>query len=339
MEKETTIYDIAKELGLSASTVSRALKGNTIINARTRAKVEECAQKMGYRSNAFASNLRTRRTNTIGVIVPRLDSNFMSACLAGMENVASKNGYNLIISQSHESVEKEAQNAITMFNSRVDGLIVSLTVEHSDLAYFNQFAQKKVPVVYFDRVPGNTPFACFVTNNEKAAYEATKHLISQNCARLLHVTVDSQINVYADRKKGFERAVAESKNCSGSIIYAASLTFDEGEKIALEIAAMKNQPDGIFVANDLVASGCMLQLQKSGFQIPDDIAIVGFNNDPISNIVSPKLSTVNYPGREAGILAANSLVEQLKNENTALKSQRVVLESEFIIRESSLRST
>lgn len=337
MEKETTIYDIAKVLGLSASTVSRALKGNPVINARTRAKVEECAQTMGYRSNAFASNLRTRRTNTIGVIVPRLDSSFLSACLAGMEEVASSEGYNLIISQSHESAKKEAQNALTMFNSRVDGVIASLTIENSDLSYFNRFRKSNVPVVFFDRIPNQTDSMCFSIDNEKASYEATKHLIDQGCRRLIHVTIKSHLDVYNQRIAGFSKAVEEFPECIGNVIYVGALSLEGGNLAAMKIIESNNIPDGVFVANDMAAVGCMTTLMEHGYKFPDDIAMVGFNNDPVATIISPALTTVNYPGREAGMLAAKKLINLLNGEKDIESTHNLILNANLVIRNSSLK--
>jgi LacI family transcriptional regulator len=335
VKKEATIYDIASELNLSASTVSRALKGNRNINVETRKRVEKCAKKMHYRSNSFASKLRTQRTHTIGIIVPRLDSSFMSTCLAGMEEVANENGYNVIISQSHESSKKEEQNANTMFNNRVDGLIVSMTVEKSKVHYFSRFAEKNVPVVYFDRVPDDSTSTCFVIDNSKVAYDAASHLIDQSCRNLLHVTLESVANVYRERSEGFKKAVAEHDGCVGNLLYMKSLTLEDGQAIANEIMKMKPMPDGVFVANDQAAAGCLLRLKELGVHVPGDIAIVGFNNEPISKIVSPKLSTIHYPGREAGIMAAKSLIENLKGDESFVYTQKVVLNARLVVRESS----
>ena len=337
MKKEATIYDIAKELSLSASTVSRALKSNPVINVQTRKKVQICAEKLGYRSNAFASNLRMRRTNTIGVIVPRLDSNFMSACLAGMEEMANERGYNMIISQSHESVQKEQQNTTTMYNSRVDGIIASLTVEDSDLSYFKRFKEKNVPVVYFDRVPEDTDSVCFVIDNYKVAKEATKHLIAQGCKHLLHITVKSNSNVYTDRTRGFLDVVGKCNICSGEVFYLDALTLETGKKVVEQIMAMEKKPDGLFVANDMAAVGCLLKLQDEGISIPEQMAIVGFNDDPVATIVSPRLTTVSYPGREAGMLAAKSLIDHLTGTQSIGLTQKVVLNAHLIVRSSSKR--
>ncbi len=336
--KEITIYDVASELNISASTVSRALKDNPIINKETRLKVIQCAERMGYRGNAFASNLRRKRTNTIGVIVPRLDSNFMSSCLAGMEEVVQAKGYNMIISQSHESVVRESQNAFTMYNNRVDGLIVSLTIGSNDLSYFKRFNDKHIPIVYFDRVPDKTENTCFVVDNISAAEDATNHLIEQGCSNLVHLTIDSKSNVYADRKKGFQMAVAETNGaCKGEVIYLDALNLENGKAIISELLKLDILPDGLFVSNDLAAVGCVIALQENGFRVPEDVAVVGFNNDQVSTIVAPQLTTIAYPGKEAGILAAKSLIEHLEGENSYIQTNKVVLNTKIIERGSSLK--
>jgi LacI family transcriptional regulator len=332
-EKEVTIYDIARELKLSASTVSRALKGNPIINYKTRQKVAECSEKLGYRSNAFASNLRRKKTNTIGVIVPRLDSHFLSSCLAGMEEVASANGYNLIIAQSHESSKKEAENAVTMFNNRVDGLIVSLTAENNQPDYFRRFTEKHVPIVYFDRIPGKEDVTCVCANNFDAAYKATQHLIEKGCRRLLHITISSASNVYAHRCQGFE-AAAKDAGCIASTLFMPALNMETGRDAADQIIKMSPRPEGIFVANDIAAAGCMIQLETHGIAVPDDMLIIGFNNDPICLLVNPPLSTVSYSGRDAGMMAADRLFKMLDNEDFI--SQKIIIETSVIERESSL---
>ncbi|MCF8357705.1 MAG: LacI family transcriptional regulator [Prolixibacteraceae bacterium] len=335
-EKEITIYDIAEKLNLSASTVSRALKGNTVIHESTRQRVCKCAGELGYRSNTFASNLRQKRTHTIGVIVPRLNSNFMSKCLAGMEEVATENGYNLIISQSHESLQKEAENAKTLFNNRVDGLIVSLTVESGKPDHFKPFSEKRVPLVFFDRIPAYNSEACFVTDNMELACDATRHLIDQGCRQLLHITQKSGINVYADRKSGFEKAVKES-GISGKTVFIEKMDIDAGRQAANEIMAMKKLPDGIFVSNDAAAIGCMKTLRENGIKIPEQICIVGYNNDPVSTLVTPMLSTVTYPGKEAGARAARYLIDRIEGRKNFSGEKCFIVKSELIVRESSNR--
>src|SRR6476469_7125623 len=198
-DREVTIYDIADKLNIYIATVSRALKDDPVVNKKTKKKIFELAEELGYRSNHFARNLRNQRTDTIGVIVPRLNSYFMSTIIAGMENVANSNGYNLIISQSSESVTKEIANAKTLFNNRVDGLLVSLAYDTEEISHFEPFFKKNIPVIFFDRVEPHDSCTNILIDNRRAAYEATTHLIQQGCKRIVHITATPKRNVYIDR--------------------------------------------------------------------------------------------------------------------------------------------
>ena len=185
--KEITIYDIAKHLTISSTTVSRGLKDHPAINKNTRKKIFEAAKHLCYRSNTFASSLRSKKTFTIGVIVPRLNSYFMSSALAGIEDAATRENYNLIISQSLENTEKEVSNAHTMFNKRVDGLLVSLAYDTENIHHFDPLSKKGIPVVFFDRVYPHIDSTSIVIDNYKAAYDITKHLIEQGCRKIMHL--------------------------------------------------------------------------------------------------------------------------------------------------------
>src|SRR5690348_10595116 len=208
--KEVTIYDIAQKLHISSATVSRGLNNHFSVNRKTQKNIIETARAMGYRSNLFAKNLRHQNTRTLGVIVQTLNSSFIASVLSGIEQVANKAGYNLIISQSQESQAKEAINAEAMFNRRVDGLIVSLAFDTKNLSHFDSFFNKDIPVVFFDRVSFGQSSTNVVIDNFKAGYEATRHLISQGCKRIAHITGNLTRNVYADRMKGYKEALEES---------------------------------------------------------------------------------------------------------------------------------
>jgi LacI family transcriptional regulator len=336
MQKDVTIYDIAKLLQLSPATVSRALNDHPAISSQTKTMIANKAEEMGYRSNMFASNLRRQRTNTIGVIVPRLDSAFMSTVLAGMEKVANESNYNLIISQSLESFKKEMANAKTMFNSRVDGLLVSLASDTDDLEHFNTFFRKGIPMILFDRVLPQKNCTSIVIDNLKAGYDATMHLIEQGCRRIMHVTGSTKRNVYADRLKGYKLAVLEHGLPDGEeLIRRTSLTRQDGLDIAAEISKMSTPPDGLFVASDFCAVSCMGALKQSGFTIPGDIAVVGFNNDPVSLVIEPNLTTVHYPGQEMGEIAAQSLINHLNGLLRLNTTNTILLNYELIVRDSS----
>jgi LacI family transcriptional regulator len=335
-QKEITIYDLARKLDLSIATVSRALKDDPVVSKKTKKRIADLAQELGYRSNHFARNLRTRRTMTIGVIIPRINSYFMSAVIAGMENIANHEGYNLIISQSSESVDKERANAITFFNSRVDGLLVSLAYDTTNLAHFEPFFKKKTPLIFFDRVADHKDCTCILIDNQKAAYDATTHLISLGRRRIVHITAPSKRNVYTDRLKGYKEALTDNHiPYREDYIITGNLSQEAGADAAALIRAMSPLPDAVFAANDNCAVGCMVAIRQMGIQIPKDIAFVGFNNDPVSTVVEPNLTTINYPGYEMGQLAARSLIDHLNGTSNIHSTNTILLRSELVIRDSS----
>lgn len=342
-EKEITIYDIAKHLNITAATVSRGLNNHLAINKNTRKKIAEAASKLGYRSNTFASSLRSRKTNTIGVIVPRLNSYFVASVLAGMEDAAHKEGYNLIISQSLESAEKEIANANTMYNKRVDGLLVSLAYDSVNIDHLNPFFKKGTPVVFFDRTYPHIDSTSVLIDNYKAAYEITKHLLDQGCRRILHLAGNMLRDVYTERLRGYKDALKEYKIVfDKKLIFISKLNEESGGEAAELILKTKpaNRPDGVFSSNDTAAVHCMIRLKSAGVRIPHDIAFAGFNNDPISKVIEPNLTTVNYSGYHVGETAVMSLINHLKGTlSTKTITNTITLRSDLIIRESSLKKS
>lgn len=336
-DKEVTIWDIAKKLNISIATVSRALKDDPVVHKKTKKKILDAAEEMGYRTNNFASNLRSKKSNTLGIIVPRLNSFFMSSVISGVESIANAEGYNLIISQSAESLKQEKQSVDTMFNNRVEGLLVSLSSETENIEHFDPFFKKNIPLIFFDRVIETKKGICILIDNKKAAFEITEHLINQGCKRIMHITTSLKSNVYSDRLKGYKEALEKYKlDYSESLVKLSDLTIEAGEKIAAEILTMKKIPDGIFVANDGCAAGCLIALKKAGIKIPETIAIAGFNNDPFSRVAEPNLTTVDYSGFNMGVVSARTLISHIKGENNLSVTNSIILRSELIIRESSL---
>ena len=337
-DKEVTIYDIAKKLKISPATVSRGLKDHPGISKKTKKKIFEFAEKIGYRQNTFARNLRNQRTNTVGVIVPRLNSYFMSSVIAGIEHFANHEGYNLIISQSSESTAKEANNAKTLFNNRVDGLLASLAFDTKNLDHFDSFFKKNIPVIFFDRVIEHDNCTNILINNRKAGYQATKHLIEQGCKRIVHITAPPQQNVYVDRLAGYKQALEEHNiPFTADNVIVGTLTMEAGIEAAETILQMKTLPAGVFAANDNAAVGCMIALKKKGIKIPGDIAFVGFNNDPLSQVIEPNLSTINYSGHEVGEVAARHLINHLNGVSIIDNTNTIILRSDLIVRDSSLK--
>ncbi|MBD1362442.1 LacI family DNA-binding transcriptional regulator [Mucilaginibacter sp. ZT4R22] len=335
--KEITIYDIAERLKISAATVSRGLKDDPLVNHKTKKLIVDAAEEMGYRSNSMASNLRNKKSNIIGVIVPRLNSNFMSDVIAGIEKVVNDANYNLFISQSLETMKKETSNAKAMFNNRVEGLLVSLAYDTADIEHFEPFIKRKVPVVFFDRVFEHPACPQIYIDNYKAAREVTNHLIDQGCKRIVHITANLLRSVYSERFNGYKKALEEHQlEFDDNLLIVNDLSSQAGIAAAEQILKMPVLPDGVFVANDLCAISCIQTLKKHGVKIPQDIAFAGFNNDPTTCVVEPNLTTINYKGYEMGEAAAKLMVAHLNNYDVK-QMHSVVLRSELIVRESSLR--
>ena len=340
-QKEITIYDIAKHLNISATTVSRGLKNHPTINKNTRKKIADAARELGYRSNTFASSLRSKRTHTIGVIVPRLNSNFMSSVLAGMEDAASREHYNLIITQSLEKREKEKANVHTMYNKRVDGLLISLAYDTENISHLQPFFSKGIPVVFFDRTYNHSESTSILIDNFKAGYGVTKHLLEQGCRRIMHLGGNLLRDVYAERLKGYKKALLDNKiPFDEKLIYISNLNDEAGTEAAKHILKMKKtaRPDAVFSANDTAAVHCMIHLKSAGIRIPEDIAFAGFNNDPISKVIEPNLTTVNYSGYHVGEVAIMNLINHLKGVSSTKTTNTIVLRADLIVRESSLKN-
>ncbi|HZE85979.1 MAG TPA: LacI family DNA-binding transcriptional regulator [Puia sp.] len=338
-KKDITIYDIARVLNLSPATVSRGLKDHPAINIRTRQRITDMAREMGYRSNNFASNLRRQKTNTIGIIVHELNSHFITSVLSGIEKVTAEAGYDIIIGHSSETYKKEAANAHNLFHKRVDGLIASLAFDTKDLAHFDPFFKKGVPVVFFDRVEDHHYGTRVIIDNIKAGYEATAHLAQQGCRSIAHLTANLTRNVYAERLKGYQQALSQyGLSYDPNLVLVNDLGEGSAIRSAQQIIGMDPRPDGIFITNDFCAAVFLQALKEAGLQVPQDIAIVGFNNDVISKIIAPQLTTINYPGEEMGERAARSLVDQLAGRSSASSMATIVIKSELIIRGSSLRN-
>lgn len=336
--KEVTIYDIATALNISIATVSRALKNDPVVNKKTKKKVFDLAAQMGYRTNLFARNLRSQHTKTIGIIVHELNSNFITSVLAGVEKVTTEAGYDLIIAHSSESFTKEVANAKNLFEKRVDGLIASLSFDTKNLDHFKPFKDKGVPVIFFDRVEQEGNNTVVVIDNLKCGYQATQHLIEQGCKKIVHITSSLKRNVYSQRFKGYKEALAANGiPFDENLVIINDLSERAGIESTAQILKMNPLPDGLFITNDFVAAVCMRTLKENGIKIPEDIAVVGFNNDAISKLIEPTLTTINYPGIDVGEIAARNLINHLKGIGNIQNTNTIIIRSNLIIRNSSLK--
>lgn len=336
--KIVTIYDIAERLKLAPSTISRGLQDNPAVNEKTRKRIRETAEEMGYRFNTFARNLRKQRTNMIGVIVPRLNSYFISSMLAGIEKEINSAGFDMLISQSLELEANEIKYSKAMLNNRVDGLIVNLAANTHNLDHFQEYTRHNIPLVFVDRVFEDDDFNKVMINNSKAGYDITSHLIEQGCRRILHLTGNLMRNVYQERKAGYQRALSEHKiPYDEQLVLETALTEDDSAAAANKILKMKNRPDALFVSNDMSAAICIKVFKDAGLHIPEDIAVAGFNNDIISRLSDPMITTINYPGEEMGKTAARQLINLIEQKSDNDLTKSITLKSQLVVRASTLK--
>lgn len=276
-------------------------------------------------------------TNTIGVIVPRLDSYFITSALKGIREVAAGQGYELIITHSQESMEKEKANAQLLVDWQVDGVIASLSLETKGLSHFKAFMDKGTPVVFFDRVERTDHSDIVVIDNARCGFLATEHLIKQGCRRIAIISSSLERNVYMQRFKGFREALKDyTIPFTEDLFILGDGDRDGGAAVASLIMEMRTMPDGLFFTDDLAAALCMHTLKEAGIRVPEDIAIVGFNNDPLGRLVTPALTTIDYPGFEMGTTAAINLLDRLSGCHAA-HCRTAVVPAALIVRGSSLR--
>lgn len=337
-KRDITIYDIANELKVSPSTVSRALKNHFSIGKEMTETIKKYAQKRGYRPNNIAASLRKNKTNTIGVMIPWINRPFISSLISGIEEIATQNGFNVIISQSHDNYKNEVEIAKSLYDSRVGGVVVSLAMQTTNYDHFNQFLTNKIPIVFVDRVSDKFPADKVVIDNFAAGYTATEHLILQGCRRIAHFGGAQHRNVYHDRQRGYMEALRNYNLPidEAIIINGDLLSSEEGHKMTQFLLDLPVPPDAIFSANDTAAVSAIQVAKKRGVKIPSELAVIGFNNDPLSLIIDPPLSTIGHPAVDMGKIATQQVLKH--RENTEIvSSEMITLKTELIIRESTHR--
>ena len=331
-----TIHDLASELGISASTVSRALKDDVRISIKTREIVKQKAAELGYRPNVIASNLRSRKTNTIGVLVPRIDRYFFSSAITGIEDFAWERGYNVIIVQSHDNLAKEVKCVQALLNKRVDGLIASISMQTNTDAHFRLLTDHNIPLLFFDRFCPNLECDRIVVDDFDSGYKITKHLIDRGCKRIAHIAGPALLNIYNDRKEGYLTALAQSSLTTyPDYLKETNLTKEEGINAFASLMMLPERPDAVFCGNDTTALSALQYCKANQIRVPEEVALVGFSDEPFSALVTPSLSTVRQPGYEMGRQAALKIITRIENIQTVMPFEQIILTTELIIRDSS----
>lgn len=340
MKRQTvTIKDIARELGISPSTVSRALKDHFEISQDTKDAVKRVAKEMNYQPNSLALSLRYSKSNTIGVIVPEIVHFFFSTVISGIEDIAQSRGYNLIITQSNESLEREIVNLQTLFNNRVDGIVVSLSKESFDHGHFETMMQRGLPIVFFDRVADELPGSKVTVDDFLGGYQATQHLISQGYTRIAHLAGPMGLDITDDRLSGFRKAHEEAGLAidEGMIIFNKASNESDAYAAIDDLLKTKN-PDALFASNDLAAMGAIKAAQKHGKNVPQDFGVVGFSNWQFTALTNPSISTIEQPGFEMGQHAAELLLKQIDGGEEDVPFETMKLPTSLIARESSQKA-
>ncbi len=329
-----TIHDISKALGIDSSTVSRALNNSPRVSQKTKDKIVSKANEMGYQRNSLASKLRTNKTHSIGVIVPRISRHFFSSVIAGIEETAFDAGYDVIICQSLESFEREKKLMETLSSNRVDGILISISMETTSYEHFKEYQKQGFPILFFDRPCNLADSTNIIIDDYKISFEATEHLIQQGCKNIAHFSGPAALDLYKNRTNGYKAALIKyGIPIRDEYILESHLMKEDGIALAKKILTLP-KVDAVFSSNDAAAISAMQYLKENGIRIPQDIAFVGFSNEPISAVMEPSLTTIKQPDFEMGKIATSLLFDQIKNKS-GHKNQTKILEPELVIRNSS----
>jgi LacI family transcriptional regulator len=334
---QITIKDIAKELGISSSTVSKALKGHRDISSSTKQAVKKLADSWNYKPDQIALSLKSGLSKTIGVIVPEVAHYFFSTVISGIEDLAYDSGYIVMFCQSSELYTREVQAVETLLSRRVDGILVSVSKETENFDHLRKIQDSGIPLVLFDRICEDIDSDKVVVDDETGAYEAVNHLIAIGCKNIIHLSGPPNLSVGKNRKDGYLRALKE--HCipvnENNIIRCDSR--EDAAMIIPGILKRTARPDGIFAVNDLTAAAAAKIIIGMGYDVPSDIAVVGFTSGLISEITSPTLTSVEQHGYLLGKEAVRLLIDRLE-KNHDYPSQTIIIKTELKIKESTQKS-
>ena len=313
---KNSIHDIAKKLRLSPATISRVLNNHPHVHKETRSKVMAMVEEVGYKRNAMASGLRSNKTNTVGLIVPRISMFFHAEIITTIQNELHKHGYNLIICQSNDSVEVEQQLTRTLFASCVDAVIAACTLFTTDFSHFDELTQNNIPVIFYDRAPVNPYPACIIKGDDsRGGYLAAAHLLDLGCRRIAYISGPLNCSIYIDRFAGFQKAMQQyNVPVLNDLVFYHELSAANARKTMKKLFAKKPYPDAVFAANDVSALEALHFAKEINIQVPGELKIVGYSNDPRSSIVTPSMTTIEQFPANIGKIIVTELVKMLKED-------------------------
>ncbi len=338
-KSSVTIKEIAQQLGLSKSTVSRALHDSSEISTETKQKIMALVEQLDYLPNPVALSLLKSRSYTLGVLVPEIDNPFFSAVISGIEEVAYNRGYHVTIYQSHEKYDREVLNVKHIYTRRADGILVSLAIETTNYDHFQRLQDQSFPMVFFDRVWEESITNKVVVDDFDGAYKATEHLIQQGCRRVAHLAGPDSLSISQKRLHGYRAAMLDHNlPIPDGYVVRSDLTTEGALTVADQLLDHPNRPDGIFSANDRMALGLHLAIRKRGLTMPGDIALIGFTNLPMAIMIDPPLSSMVQPAFEMGQTAARLVIDQIETDGPIERVAAThVLKTTLLVRPSSQR--
>jgi LacI family transcriptional regulator len=334
-----TIKDIAKALNFSTSTVSRALRGSYEISDETKQLVLAYAEKINYRPNPVALSLKERRSRAIGVVVSEIANTFFSEAINGIESIAYNRGYHVIITQSHESAEREKVNVMHHASRSVDGLLISLSSGTVDINYLSELYEKGLPIVFFDRISDEIKTHKVTANNYLGAFQATEHLIEQGFRKIAHITSAPYLSITKERLQGYKEALEKNhipfkeslvKNCNNGGMIAAEI-----EDAVTSLFKGEKKPDAIFTASDRITTVCFSALRR--LKLRKDLGFAGFSNTTVGELFNPPMTVVQQPAFEIGQTAAEMLIQMIESKRPIVDFETKIINTRLIIRESSIR--
>lgn len=335
---QVTIKDIARELGISPSTVSKALKNHPDISVETRKKVGDLAKKLNYKPNAIALSLRSSRTKTLGLVIPQIVHHFFSSVISGIEDVAYDAGYNVMIFQSNESYNREVMSINALLDARVEGILISQSRETRNYEHLSRILNNGVPLVMFDRVCDEIVTDKVTVDDFEGAYKAVDHLIRSGCRRIAHLAGPPGLHITDLRRNGYLEALRNNRMEFDRDLVIYCDNFSQAQIRTKQLMNRLQPPDAIFTVNDFTATGVIKSLHEMKIRIPEDVSVLGFSNGLISEVTFPTLSTVDQHGYQMGQVSVQLLLDRLFNRQTEQPFIHQVLKTELIIRESTKRT-
>ena len=336
-KKKTTIKDIANVLNISAAAVSKALHNDSRISEKTKKAVRQVAKNLNYEPNHLASALRSGKSHLVGVIVPKTNSNFFSSVIQNIEEVLNKEGYRIIITQSNESYKKECDCIDALLYTQVDGIIASMANETVQLEHYEKVKSKGIPLILFDRGENDLNVDYIGIDDYNSSHVIVEHLLKQGCKRIAHIAGYKHTRIYNNRIRGYEDALQKHKlPLDKELLLESGLTIEDGRKYMEKLLLLKKRPDAVYAASDNAALGAMQVLNENNIKIPQDIALIGFGNEPFTNMVTPKISSMNQHSGKIGRLAANTFLDYTRKEESISQTlKKQILEASLIVRDSS----